>query len=183
MVHLPSQNGEGSETSSSENESPSDSGTGSSSTSPPSSFTRKRLATACSVSETARAIASDGSEDEEEDDGDDVLERRFDRWQTTQAQGPVIPHKVLKLRRLVFEAFHCALSIVAAVQAQAPELALSRGAVPRASRPLRKGEQGAVKLDVKEPWMRLSRVVVALKGATASGLKEEEPASSSCLGG
>lgn len=48
-------------------------------------------------------------------------------------------------------------------------------------RPKEKGAADTVRLDVKEPWMRLSRTVGALKTAAGSS-KDVDAASRKCLG-
>ena len=78
---------------------------------------------------------------------------------------PTLPHKVLKLRRLLFEAIHAALTIISEVHGQSGTKLASGGSI----RPKKKGESESVWLDVKEPWMRLSRVVGALRAGLMGG--------------
>jgi hypothetical protein len=100
-----------------------------------------------------------------------------DRGKWAEYDAPVLPHRVLKLRRLVFEALHSALTILHETRPR--PVALVKAA--SSGRPKEKGRAETVKLDVREPWMRLSRTVGALKAAV-SGSKEGDEQSEKCLG-
>lgn len=114
-----------------------------------------------------------------DDLSDAESEKQTSKW--AEYEPPIIPHKVLKLRRLVYESLHYALTII--YETQEHKLPLIPDTAGK-GRPRKKGQTGVevVKLDVKEPWMRLSRVVVALRSAIA-GLREEDRACKGCLSG
>lgn len=109
--------------------------------------------------------ADSSSESESESDGSDAPKSKWEEY-----QAPILPHRVLKLRRLLFEAFHAALTIVYETQAHA----ISSAGTGVGGRPKGKGKAETVKLDVKEPWMRLSRGMRALQTAVGNTKESDE---------
>jgi hypothetical protein len=79
----------------------------------------------------------------------------------------------------VFEALHSALTIIHETQPHGPML-VKPGV---SGRPKEKGSVESVRLDVREPWMRLSRTIGALKapvGVSREGNERDQ--SVKCLG-
>jgi hypothetical protein len=112
-----------------------------------------------------RLAADTSSEAESESDGSDAPKSKWEEY-----QAPILPHRVLKLRRLLFEAFHAALTIVYETQTHA----VSAAGTGAGGRPKGTGKAETVKLDVKEPWMRLSRGMRALQTAVGNTKESDE---------